>query len=160
MKKDRVRPPRPRTYPCGAMVSLASIQTFGTSLQFVAWRPTNVSSWHDGVFDHRNRESIPIYTRYHASDGDFRRRLPSISGATGISASVDPCHSMGQHDAKLMLSTLWCGQLTRLSGALGHQNRDCRTARSNSKTCPSRCDALRTVYGTFWPWGRKYGWRL
>jgi bifunctional non-homologous end joining protein LigD len=42
--------------------------------------PPTVSSWHGGVFDHRNRESIPIYPRYHASDGDFRRRFPSISG--------------------------------------------------------------------------------
>jgi hypothetical protein len=29
--------------------------------------PLTVSSWHDGVFDHRNRESIPIYPRYHAN---------------------------------------------------------------------------------------------
>src|SRR6516164_7610086 len=68
--------------------------------------PPTVSSCHDGVFNHRNRESIPIYPRYHASDGDFRRRFPSISGRTGIFASVDLCDPMGQHNAKLMLSTL------------------------------------------------------
>ena len=39
--------------------------------------PLTVSSWHDGVFDHRNRESIPIYPRYHASK---RPSFPSISG--------------------------------------------------------------------------------
>jgi hypothetical protein len=66
---------------------------------------------------------------------------------------------MGQHNAKLMLSTLWCGQLTRLSGGRrsGHQNRDCRTARSNRKTCPSDFDALRTVYGTTGPMYRPSG---
>jgi hypothetical protein len=42
--------------------------------------PPTVSSWHDGVFDHRNRESTPIYPRYHASHGDFRLRFLSISG--------------------------------------------------------------------------------
>jgi hypothetical protein len=42
-----------------------------------------------------------------------------FQGATGISVSVDPCDPMGQHNAKLMLSTLWCGQLTRLSGGVG-----------------------------------------
>src|SRR5215472_9260385 len=63
--------------------------------------PPTVSSWHDGVFDHRNRESIPIYPRYHASDGDFRRRFPSVSGATGISTSVDPCDSDGTTQRKI-----------------------------------------------------------
>jgi hypothetical protein len=57
--------------------------------------PPTVPSWHDGVFDHRNRESIPIYPRYHASDGDFRRRFRR--GATGISVSVDPCNPLGQN---------------------------------------------------------------
>jgi hypothetical protein len=69
-------------------------------------------------FDHRNRESIPIYPRYHASDGDFRLRFQSISGRNWDFFSLDPCDSMGQRNAKLMLSTLWCGQLT-LVGACG-----------------------------------------
>ena len=42
-----------------------------------------------------------------------------FQGASGIDASVNPCDSMGQHNAKLMLSTLWCGQLTRLPGGVG-----------------------------------------
>jgi len=36
-------------------------------------------------------------------------------GLPGDSVSVDPCDSMGQSDAKLMLSTSWWGQLARLS---------------------------------------------
>ena len=71
--------------------------------------PPTVSSWHDRVFDHRNRKSIPFYPRYHASDGNFRHRLPSISGFDW-DFRFD---SMGQHNAKLMLSTPWHGgQLT------------------------------------------------
>jgi hypothetical protein len=93
-----------------------------------------VSSWHDRVFDHRNRESTPFYLRYHASDGIFRHRFPSISGFNW-DFRFD---SMGRHNAKLMWSTLWGGQLTRLSGALarGQQKRDCRTARSTAKHAP------------------------
>jgi hypothetical protein len=57
---------------------------------------------------------------------------------------------MGQHNAKLMLSTLWCGQLTRPSGGVGARGTKIgiAAARSNRKTCPSLFDALRTVYGT------------
>jgi hypothetical protein len=34
-------------------------------------------------FDHRNRESIPMCARWHASYGDFRPRVAPISGFVG-----------------------------------------------------------------------------
>jgi hypothetical protein len=54
---------------------------------------------------------------------------------------------MGRHNAKLMLSTLWCRQLTRLS-ALGAAKSGLPHRPLDRKTCPSHFDALRTVYGT------------
>jgi hypothetical protein len=55
---------------------------------------------------------------------------------------------MGRHNAKLMLSTLWCRQLTRLSGALalGAAKSGLPHRPLDRKTCPSHFDALRTVY--------------
>jgi hypothetical protein len=60
---------------------------------------------------------------------------------------------MGRHNAKLMLSTLWCRQLTRLSGALalGAAKSGLPHRPLDRKTCPSHFDALRTVYGTELP---------
>jgi hypothetical protein len=52
---------------------------------------------------------------------------------------------MGRHNAKLMLSTLWCRQLTRLS-ALGAAKSGLPHRPLDRKTCPSHFDALRTVY--------------
>jgi hypothetical protein len=51
---------------------------------------------------------------------------------------------MGRHNAKLMLSTLWCGQLTRLSGALalGAAKSGLPHRPLDRKTCPSHFDAL------------------
>jgi hypothetical protein len=123
---------------------LAHAEFFEPICNLLHGGPPTVSSWHDRVFDHRNHESIPFYPRYHASDGNFRHRFPSIS-EFNWDFRFD---SMGQHNAILMLSTLWRGQLTRLSGRRhsGQQNRDCRTARSTRKTCPSHFDALRAVY--------------
>jgi hypothetical protein len=55
-----------------------------------------------------------------------------FQGVTGISVSVDPCDSMGQHNAKLMSSQVWpTNPAIWGRWRSGHQNRDCGTARSN-----------------------------
>jgi hypothetical protein len=60
---------------------------------------------------------------------------------------------MGRHNAKLMLSTLWCGQLTRLSGALalGATKSGLPHRPLDRKTCPSHFDALRPFMARLGP---------
>jgi hypothetical protein len=61
---------------------------------------------------------------------------------------------MGQHNAKLMLSTLWCGQLTSLFGGVGTRGTTIGIAAPPPETAKHTLlifDALKTVIGTILP---------
>jgi hypothetical protein len=80
----------------------------------------------------------PATARWHrcrASGPCFDHGKPRANGALCIMLVRLRIAEIGEHTV-----AVWGCRRS------GHQNRDCRTARSNRKTCPSHFDALRTVY--------------